>query len=256
MDLDPDRYLFVFAHPDDDVFVAGTMRLLIERKATVHGLWLTSGDARGGRERRETELHAAMDLLGLPPESRHLLRLPNRGLLPLLDQALKGLVERFTALQPRAIAVTAYEGGHIDHDLLNALVLEAARRTQCQAALREFPLYNRSGPLFTLRWRINAFPPGGPPGTGVPLTRALIRRKHRLMWCYRSQLQDMLPFRLVLSARRLLRTGEPFRPLPLDRTYDQPPHRGQLNYERGADPDRPVFEDFRQAVARLREAGD
>ena len=49
-----DKYLCLFGHPDDDVFIAGTMKLLLDNGAELHAAWLTSGDYFGlGSEARK-----------------------------------------------------------------------------------------------------------------------------------------------------------------------------------------------------------
>jgi len=240
--------LFIFAHPDDDVFIAGTMRKFLEHGGNVQAVWLTSGDARGNSQVREAELHVAMDLLGLAPAALHLLRRPNRGLLPVLDAVAGDLLGLFDRLGVGTVFTTAYEGGHIDHDALNFAASQAALRATRRPDMLEFPLYNRTGALYTLGWRINDFPPGGPAARRTELDAELIARKHRMMRAYRSQRGDMLPFRFILSRTRLLRRGEPYRPIPLDRDYLTPPHAGILNYEKDR---HACFEQFREAVQRV-----
>jgi LmbE family N-acetylglucosaminyl deacetylase len=248
-----DSRLFLFAHPDDDVFISGALRRSIESGVPTFAAWLTSGDARGQGVVRERELDRAMRLLGLPAERRRLLRFPNRGLLPRLSEAVTATAELMTSLKAREIFVVAYEGGHIDHDALNFIVAEADKRSGGGRTLYEFPLYNRTGAWWALRWRINAFPPGGQPAMNEPMTPELVRLKHAMMRAYVSQRGDMTPFRLCLNERRLLRRGEPYRAFSVQRDYETPPHPGVLNYERDG---HARFEEFRQAALAARAALD
>ncbi len=242
----------VLAHPDDEIFIAGALQRHAQAGATLSGIWITSGDGRGGRDRREAELHLAMDLLGLARENRHLPRFPNRGLLPLVLQAAQWLDDAFRRLHPDLIYVPAYEGGHIEHDVLNRITHWAWLRRCPEAACFEFPLYNRTGPALMRGWRVNDFPPERENVRHIPLRREQLCRKFSLMRVYRSQWVDMLPFRLLMPGGKYLRRGEPCAPLPLERDYSMPPHSGTLNYERN--PGTQTFADFAAACNELRVA--
>lgn len=250
MDFSLRRVCAVLAHPDDEVFIAGALRRHLEEGARVTGLWITSGDARGGRERREAELSRSLTILGLSPENVGLARLPNQGLLPRVAQTANWLAEKLAACAPQLLYVTAYEGGHIEHDIVNCVTRAAWQAVCPQAVCLEFPLYNRTGPWLTRGWRVNAFPPGRGDVAHVPLERDHLRRKFAMMRAYRSQWMDMLPFRLAMPGWRYARQGEPCAPLPPERDYSISPHPGRLNYERN--PGRHCFADFASAVAALR----
>ncbi len=229
--------MFFFAHPDDDCFTAGLLRRLLQAGADVRAVWVTSGDARGSGALREQELKTAMGALGLDVSRCNLLRFPNRGLIPLLADLRATFMDLLESFRPDCCYVTAWEGGHVDHDLINQ-VLRSALRTEnfdnTGLGAYEFPLYNITGPGYLLRWRINGFPPGGGQVCNLPLTQTEIRVKRRMMRSYKSQWRDMLPFMLALPGRRLRRLGEQYRPLAWRELFLERPHAGQLNYERGA----------------------
>lgn len=212
------------------MFVAGTMHTLLKQGREVHGVWVTSGDARGAAHTRETELKSAMQIVGL--EQIHLLKLRNGGLLDILDRAVDLVAGKIDLIRPDCITATAYEGGHIDHDAVNLITIRAAQRSAVDARLFEFPLYNRNGPFYTFWWNINRFPNDSGDTQYVRLTRNALKVKHRAMWAYASQLRDMIPFRLTLGRRRLMSLGEPYRPIAGDRDFSLAPHSGRLNYER------------------------
>lgn len=246
------RHLFFFAHPDDDCFAAGLLYRLLQRKADVHAVWVTSGDARGGAALREAELEKAMKPLGVTAAQTTLLRFPNRGLLPVLTDLRSAFLELLHRFNPAYCYVTAWEGGHVDHDLINKVVCSALRVGEADRSFvkaYEFPLYNITGPRFLLRWRVNGFPPGGTRSCSVPLTRTEITVKRRMMRSYTSQWQDMLPFMLAMPGRRLRRTGEQYRLVNWRDGLLQRPHSGLLNYERG--PNRTSFSDVATALNNL-----
>jgi LmbE family N-acetylglucosaminyl deacetylase len=257
MNLDATKkYLFLFAHPDDDAFIAGTMRLLILNHAEVHGVWLTSGDYFGKGEAREKELAEATLLLGLPSPRVLLLRFPDLGLMRMLDQAADAVAELIDRLKPDTIFCVAYEGGHPDHDSVNFLAYEGCFRAGHHAELFEFPLYNATGKAVHWWWRINAFPPGGPEVQYQRLPEDAIEARQRITWAYASQWLYMVPARLASTRTRLSRTGEPFRPCPADRDHTLRPHEGTLNYERWFCAFMKIgFSDFSAAVQRTRRGG-
>lgn len=231
-DVKGKTFAFLFGHPDDEVLICGTMMLLMDRGADVHGVWVTSSDFRGKGQTREQELARAMQVLGLSEDRVHLLRVPDLGVHREMDRAADLVVRTFERIAPHAVVVDAFEGGHPDHDSANFLAYEALRRTGIEAQLYEFPLYNGSGPFYTWKWRINDFPPDGLPVLRTPLPHDVIIRKYRMMRSYPTQWMYMGPARLASPAGWLKKMGEPYRLCPPDRDHAVRPHEPPLNYER------------------------
>jgi LmbE family N-acetylglucosaminyl deacetylase len=249
------RYLFLFAHPDDDAFIAGTMRDLMTRGSEIHAAWLTSGGFLGGMKTREAELASAMDVLGLEPSHLRFPRFPDLGLLPRLDEAADYVASLVAELRPESIFATAFEGGHPDHDAVNFAAVEGVRRSAQDPDIYEFPLYNASGPLWHWKWRINAFPPGPPDTLYNPLSNDAIECKHAIMRAYSTQWMYMLPARLASPHERMVTRGEPYRPCPLNKDHTIPPHSGTLGYERWINAFmRTSFKKFAKAVTDARRA--
>jgi LmbE family N-acetylglucosaminyl deacetylase len=246
-------YLFLFAHPDDDVFICGTMHMLLQEGAEVHAAWLTSGDYFGQGELRESELAQAVEILGLHDSRVHLLRQPDLGLVPGMGHAAESLTELLLAVKPDMLFVTAFEGGHPDHDSANFLAYECRARAGLKVGIFEFPLYNGTGPVHHWRWRINGFPPRGPEIHFQPLNDLAVDCKYRMMRTYSSQWMYMAPARLASRRSRLKKFGEPYRACPPDRDHTIPPHAGLLNYERWFNFFIKIkFADYADAVRRTR----
>lgn len=244
-----DEYVFIFAHPDDDSFIAGTMHMLVRAGAGVHAIWLTSGDFLGQGSFRERELRNAGQCLGLPDDAIHLLRIPDLGLIKNLDTAADRVAEIFKRVQPDTVFSTAYEGGHPDHDSANFIAYEALRRAGRNARIMEFPLYNGAGKAIHWWWKINAFPDGYPETRYNPLTEEALECKYRLMRIYWSQFAYMIPARLACSRTKMLTRGEPYRVCPPDRDHTAPPHPGTINYHRWFNAFMRIkFKDFAEAV--------
>lgn len=251
--MDGTVFAFLFAHPDDDVFIAGTMRLLIDRGADVHGIWATDGNFMGQGNARRRELARAAAILGLEPSRVHLLNQPDLGMIHDPDRAADCAAGTIKAIQPDVLCVTAFEGGHPDHDVTNFLAYEASYRAGIQPKIYEFPLYNGTGPVRHWRWRINCFPPDGPTTFYTQLHDDAIRRKHAMMRAYSSQWMYMIPARLACPQGKMRTIGEPYRECPRDRDHTVPPHPGQLNYERWFNRFLGTrFPEFRHAVERAR----
>ena len=256
MNLRPDaKYFFLFAHPDDEVVISGTMKLILESGADIHAAWATSGDRFTKREIRESELKRSMDLLGLDQSHTHLLRFPDLGLVSLLEDAADCAANLLNEVRPDVIFANAYEGGHPDHDSVNFLALECSTRIGIKPQLFEFPLYNGTGNFLHWKWRINRFPPGGPAVIHNPLHDEAIRCKYEMMKAYSTQKLYMVPARLACPPERLSQEGEPYRFCPEDRDHTVPPHPGKLNYERWFNRFMKItFTDFREAVLRARDS--
>ncbi len=217
----------------------------------VHCVWLTSGGYMGGSLKREKELFAAAEILGLKRSAIRLLRLPDLGLIRNLKVAVDLLVRICEALNPQTVYVTAFEGGHPDHDCANFLVFETRRITGMIFDIVEFPLYNGSGSLITWHWRINSFPNDDGLMRELPLTSCEVSVKHRIMQTYSSQWMYMFPARLASAEKKMIKSGEPQRLCPDLRDHTLKPHSGKLNYERWFNMFMRInFSDFREAVER------
>jgi LmbE family N-acetylglucosaminyl deacetylase len=230
------------------------MRTALNTGSDVDAAWVTSGDFFGGGERREAALKQAVAILGLDESRVHLLHVPDLGIVSEMPRAAELVAKLLDEVRPSKIFVNAFEGGHPDHDSVNFLAYEGATRAGIHPEIYEFPLYNGSGSVFHWKWRINGFPPGGPPVLYLPLTEDAISCKHRLMLhAYLSQWMYMVPARLATPRSLLLSRGEPYRLCPPDRDHTVPPHAGKLNYERWFNFFMKIrFDDFKAAVLRTR----
>ena len=220
------RILLLVPHPDDEV--VGAAAAITRHRAEgdqFFGLYLTDGipaleqlwrhdrprrDARA--RRRCDEARQAAALLGI--EVVDFFGWPSRTLKAHLNDAAARIE---TILRERgidAIWVSAWEGGHQDHDAANFL----ASRVAAGRPVFEFAEYNRGGG--TVQWNRFAVPNGNE--TELRLTPDEIAVKRRLLGIYRSEKAN-------LALARVER--ESLRPLPAH-DYAQPPHDGPLLRER------------------------
>ncbi len=226
------KFVFLFAHPDDEVFISGAMRRLLDVGARVDAVWATSGDYFSSAYKREAEHATAMSIIGLDQKRIHLMRLPDLGLIANLNNLAKELARILQDLLPDYIFANAYEGGHPDHDCVNFAAFEATRRASINPVICEFPLYNGAGHFYHWWWKINSFPTDEPPFTHIPLNKKAVMVKYAMMKAYSTQWMYMAPARLASPRWKLYGLGEPYRVCPSDRDHTVRPHSGRLNYER------------------------
>jgi LmbE family N-acetylglucosaminyl deacetylase len=238
--------LFVFPHPDDDVFVGGTLSLMVRAGVRVHATWMTSGGYDGLDRVREDELRRAMDVAGV--ERRHLLRLRDGGLVRALEEACATLHRLIGEVRPRAVIGPAFEGGHADHDATSFAVAEGCRRAGWDVPIFEYPCYAPDADA-PKGLRLGAFPAHSAGVQHVDLDAAATRCKQSMVEAYASQkaVFDLLGWQLS--------SEESFRECLRDRDHRRPPCAGLDSYAHWFNwrsNDR--FEQLAAAVASMRGA--
>ena len=237
--------LFLLAHHDDEVFCAGRLRQALAAGADVRLLWATAGGLAPAH-RRLAEGARALRALGLPPGAGRDLALPDQHAVEHVAEVATELVRLVDAVGDTAgdstraeghgggrehatVYVAAYEGGHPDHDAVNAAAALTARR---RPGLRvvEYPLYRR-GP-FGLSVQASSPAAGTTPSAYdiLPLAAADLTLRRALARANASQLAPSLLPLLALAWLAGRGRAEPARPLPAH-DYTRPPHDGRLLYE-------------------------
>lgn len=220
------RVLLLIPHPDDEVVgCAAAIARARAQGAEVHGLYLTTGVPAAGVAwrpdpartaarvaRRRAEALAAARRLGLTPVSFS--DRPTRTLRLHMADALAEIRAAVDRLRPGVVWAPAYEGGHQDHDVANALASLVAPAVP----VWEYAEYNNAGG----RTRSQDFPDARGGGTVLELTEAEQAEKRALLALYASERGNLAHIR---SGR------EAFRPLPAH-DYAKPPHEGTLFYAR------------------------
>jgi len=140
--LDYWHYLFIFAHPDDEIYTCVFIAELIKQEKAVDILYVTSGDYNGAdiAIEREKELSRSMQTICVRKENVHFMRVPER---QLMKQALKTRDEVLAIakrLSPDCIIGHDFEGGHNGHDLISFTASYAAQKLN--TALFVFPAYH------------------------------------------------------------------------------------------------------------------
>lgn len=231
---DSDRVAIVAAHPDDEAIGAGGHFPQLRSAMFIH---VTDGAPRNGRDAaalgfgspheyaraRADELAAALALAEIDKTQCREAGMVDQESSFQLCRLTYCLVDFFRDRQTTAVLTHPYEGGHPDHDSTAFAVRAACRLIEKDGAtppeVIEFTSYhNRNGEI-----EVGRFLPGsGGAGAGIDLSEALRDLKRRMFDCYTSQRQVLEIFPIE---------SERFRRAPV---YDftQPPHAGELHYER------------------------
>jgi N-acetylglucosamine malate deacetylase 1 len=220
------RILILAPHPDDEVVACGIATLRAGAAGgQVFVLYLTTGVPepqalwpwqRAGHRarivRRRAEAMTAAALLGLEPLGFR--DTPSRRLRHDLDGAAAAVAAAIAQNDAGELWVTAFEGGHQDHDAANALAAAWAGRLP----IREFAAYHFAGG----RIGANSFadPRGG--DTRIQATREEADVKRQALRCYRSERGNLRHVGVMHECSRALPVCD----------YRAPPHQGVLFRER------------------------
>jgi LmbE family N-acetylglucosaminyl deacetylase len=155
-----DVYLFVLAHPDDEIAFAPLLDRLARERKPVRLIYLTDGAARGASAAvRQRETLAGLQYLGFDSSaaffagSEH--GIPDGLLCRHLDAGLMAL-ETWAANWKSVAEIHsfAWEGGHPDHDAALVVAAAFAVTRGLEAHVWQVPFYRASdrwpAPLFTL----------------------------------------------------------------------------------------------------------
>jgi LmbE family N-acetylglucosaminyl deacetylase len=225
--------LFLFAHQDDEYGVFHAIEDSLRRGRRVACAYLTEGAAGSGL-RRNAESLAVLTAMGV--DARDIVFAGDSlgivdGSLPRHMAAAGRWLHDWLAGhgQVELICVTAWEGGHHDHDALHFLSAHTAQRLGLIGRLRQYSLYNawqRKAPWFNVLAPLAA---NGAVERAAIGWGARLRHLGRLLR-YPSQWKTwagLFPFVLW----HYLRHGsQQLQPVALERLA-QRPHAGALYYE-------------------------
>lgn len=228
--------LFLFAHQDDEFGVLQRIAHYRARGVRVACAYLTDGNtASADSARRNAESRAVLARLGVDPADIAFAgeelgigdaRLPLH--LAQADAWIGRWLDRHIAIE--ALHVTAWEGGHHDHDALHALAVHQAEQRGLLARTWQYSLYQAEGlpgPLF----RVQA-----PLAANGPVDRIAIPwgdRLRNLRCClsYPSQLVTWIGLFPPVAWRTLVGGVEMLQPVSAARVLERP-HAGALYYEK------------------------
>lgn len=226
--------LFLFAHQDDEYGVFEVIRRAAAA-GSVTCAYFTDGAAAGDPARRDAESLAVLRRLGVPAERVHFFGVSHGIADGRLCDSLPAVGERVAALLDALPAsadvyVSAWEGGHQDHDGLHAVVTTLMQARGRIAQLRQFPLYNAAG-CFGPFFRVLSPLAANGPVEALRLGWGERLRQLRHCWRYPSQWRTWLALFPFVVLHMLLRGTQSLQAVDPNRLA-QRPHAGRLFYER------------------------
>ncbi len=228
--------LFLFAHQDDEFGVFQRILDCRARGLRVACAYLTDGrTASASAEQRNRESLAVLASLGVDAQDVYFAGLElgiGDAQLPLHLEAAAGWIRRWLERYPLvdSLHVTAWEGGHHDHDALHALAVTLADARGLLARTRQFSLYQACGlpgPLF----RVLAPLPENGPAQALPIPWRARLRHLRACLSYPSQRTTWIGLFPFVALHYLLRGVEQLQPVATARLAERP-HPGALYYEK------------------------
>ena len=228
--------LFLFAHQDDEFGVFQRILDCRARGLRVACAYLTDGrTASATAAQRNRESLAVLAKLGVAPQDVAFagleLGIGDAQLPQHLDSAAGWIgrwLDGFARIE--ALHVTAWEGGHHDHDALHALAVGLAGARGLLGRTWQFSLYQARGlpgPLF----RVLAPLPENGPAVRTPIPWRARLRHLRACLSYPSQRTTWIGLFPFVLLHYLLRGVEQLQPVTLDRLAERP-HAGPLYYEK------------------------
>lgn len=241
MDWDaPGRLLILAPHEDDCVIAAGGLGLRNSRLGGVtRVVYLARDETPALPERRKAEAHGAWSIAGLGDDDLHFF-----DLMPALEcrdpeklrraaAVLRDIIDEF---EPTALVTPAFEGGHVHHDMVAALIDRLVTPAD-RFAVFEAPEYTPYVSLLNTphrvlalaaRWLFGLVAYNGPPDgvDGRPILKLRmspqeLADKRRMLAAFVSQNAPSLvatrsyPDRLIARAK----SGRRRHPFEFDRSY-------------------------------------
>lgn len=225
--------MIVVAHPDDETIGMGA-QLCRFRDALL--VLVTDGAPQDGRDARahgfagiadyafarRAELDAALAAGQAPGVRLQIIGVPDQEACFNLLAITEHIVLRLLSERPATIFVLPYEGGHPDHDAASFAVWAACHLIgaggRTPPKIIEMTSYHADGPGF----EAGTFLPCACAETTLILDLSDRLRKRRMIDCFASQRELLASFGTEV---------ERFREVP-DYDFTQPPHPGELHYER------------------------
>jgi LmbE family N-acetylglucosaminyl deacetylase len=241
--------LFLFAHQDDEFGVFAHIEAQIRSGITVHCAYLTDGQTANAKaDERNKESLKVLGRLGVQPANIHFVG-QNLGIADMALATNAHVARRWlhqmlsTSRQWSSVFVTAWEGGHPDHDVLHAITVQTAYQHGLLDVVRQYSLYN--GAQLPRPW-FRVMAPLKDNGPSLTIKLRLDQKFRFLLLClqYPSQWRTWVGLWPFVLCKYLVWGVEQTQAVTLQRTLERP-HTGQLLYERTG---RSSFEALQEAI--------
>jgi LmbE family N-acetylglucosaminyl deacetylase len=213
----PRTAMYVFAHEDDEIDIAGKIVTDLRDGKNVYCVWMTKGDKGGDPVVREKESREVMKLLGVPQDRLVFLGFPDQAAFRHIGEIVIALSDVAARIKPTEIMTQAYEGGNIDHDTVSFVSSQVAKKFGLK--LFDYPDNNVVNGV-TYIWR---FLPGSEtPIQYTKLSKELYDLKFKVTHMYPSQQSGLNAYEFMVDKKDLRKNGEPYRVAP-EYDYSKPP---------------------------------
>lgn len=246
--------LFFMPHQDDEFGVFHQIEHELNAGRWVRCVFVTDGSATADPDRRDRESRAVLQQLGVSPDDilfvGRQLAIKDGQMHHHVAPFLNWLDAFFTThANIHACFVPAWEGGHPDHDLIHAVVIELAAARAMPSTIWQYPLYNGrdcSGPFFRAM---------SPLVENGPVERQAIAWPNRLRYLklclsYPSQWRSWIGLLPFVGGHYVFNGTQPLQPVSRQRLA-QRPHQGPLYYEKRGFLDWPTMS---AAIEQLHES--
>jgi LmbE family N-acetylglucosaminyl deacetylase len=227
---------FLFAHQDDEMGVFHHIERVLADGMRPVCLYLTDGVHRNvSSERRCRESRYVLGRLGVQPEDIQFVGteagIPDGELLQHIARAEQEVALRLEVLGPiHSFVSLAYEGGHMDHDVVFAVAAKLATKAGRLAQSCQFSLYRSSlGGLvpYTLLQPLS----GNGAVDQVPIPASKRWSYLRLCLSYRSQKKAMVGLLPFIALDYVLSGTQKLQSISIS-DLTRRPHEGPLLYEK------------------------
>lgn len=241
--------LLLLPHQDDEFGAFGIIDEAVRNNRDLLVVYLTDGSGKGDvTQVRDLESLTVLKALGLSDKNVLFLeqRIPDGQLVFHLDAIFAALFEGLPS-GITSIYVTAWEGGHHDHDAAALLAVALGHRLGISDRVFQFPLYNAH------RCRYSPFALFNPIAQAGPVLRSPIGLRCRirhliLLRHYLTQLAMFMAFSPWMLRHYFGARSQITQQLT-EAVVSRPPHDGQLLYERRG---RFTWGEFEQATNGFR----
>lgn len=227
--------VFLLAHQDDEFGVFEQIHLSVTAGKQVQVWYLTTGVPAGGDPcRRNRESERVLRSFGVLSSditfAGEELGISDGTLCDAMSRAAAWLARRLGSITVDSVYVTAWEGGHPDHDSLCTIAANVCAECGLGDRLQQFHLYNGyrcPGPWFRV---LSPLAANGPVSRSrIPWLRRLRYLRHCLS--YSSQWRSWMGLFPFMAVRYALHGTQDLQPVLLERLA-QKPHEGRLYYEK------------------------
>jgi LmbE family N-acetylglucosaminyl deacetylase len=226
--------VFFFAHQDDEYGVFGRLGELISEGIDVWCIYLTDGASRTRSELRNSESLRVLESFGVTSDrvvfAGQALGVGDGKLISFLNTVEEWTTSFLNEIGPfKEIYVPAWEGGHPDHDLTNAILRRVIRVMGLSTKCFQFPLYHSAGNKNLLFHAMECLPSNGP----VIQKRILLKKRLRyflLIRHYRSQWRTWIGLFIPVFFSIVIKGDQQLQEVAIDSPLTKP-HPGRLFYE-------------------------